>query len=132
MEGETRRCPWCAESIDAAAQICPFCDGSPEGPAVVGLAPGVNRPSGTAPLVWGIIGLVGGVVFCFLLFCGPIAWWLGAKHERECKELGVEPEGAGKTGKILGIIATILLGLYLILIIGFFTFFIVTVAQSSP
>lgn len=51
----------------------------------------------------GILGLV----LCGIL--APFAWWLGSDYEAKCRALRVKPGGAGKAGKILGIIGTVLL-----------------------
>jgi hypothetical protein len=46
------------------------------------------------------------------MFCGllcPIGWYLGSRHEAECRLRGVEASSAGKAGKIIGIVGTIFL-----------------------
>ena len=46
------------------------------------------------------------------MFCGllcPIGWYLGSRHEAECRRRGVEVSGTAKAGKVIGIIGTIFL-----------------------
>jgi hypothetical protein len=66
---------------------------------------------GVASLIVSLLGYM----FCGLL-C-PIGWLLASNYEAACRRQGVEPGGAGKAGKIIGIIGTI----FLLLGIGFFT-----------
>jgi hypothetical protein len=35
----------------------------------------------------------------------------GHNYERDCRALGLEPEGSGKAGKVLGIVGTVLLAI---------------------
>jgi hypothetical protein len=45
--------------------------------------------------------------FCWLP--APIAWVMGSMYEADCRARGVAPSGAGRAGKILGIIGTLCL-----------------------
>lgn len=106
----TRICPWCAETIPAAVGMCPLCKGdatvrpgpAPAAPVAASSGP-VTDSGGTAPLVVGILG----VVVCQLL--APVAWAMGSSYEKECRARGVQPSGAGRAGRILGIVGSVLL-----------------------
>jgi hypothetical protein len=114
----TRICPWCAETISATATVCPMCKG--DAAARPGARPGATAvlagpPSdtgGMAPLILGILGFV----FCPLF--APAAWVIGSGYEKDCRARGFEPSGAGRVGKILGIIGSVFLILGL-LFMGF-------------
>lgn len=69
-------------------------------------------------LAFGIIGLVTGLGFIF----GPIAWIMANSDLSEISEGRMDPEGEGmtQTGRILGIIATILSIVGLLIPLGFF------------
>ncbi len=113
-EADLRACPYCAEMIRKQAVKCRFC-----GQSLV-LAKAGGRPTrvrtgarpsrvartdtgGTGILVMGILGWAVCGIF------NPIAWAMGASHEARCRAAGIEPSGAAKAGKILGMIGTILL-----------------------
>ena len=52
------------------------------------------------------------------MFCGgllgPIAWAMASSYESDCRAKGIPVSGAGKAGKVIGIIGTIFLALNLI------------------
>ena len=76
---------------------------------------------GTTALVLGLIALVGGFACCGVpIILGPFAWMSGNNYEKECARMGVEPRSEGKAGKILGIIATVLLILGVVSLLGLF------------
>ncbi len=119
----TRLCPWCAETIPAAATACPMCKGDPRArpgarPGAVAAVVPAGPPSdtgGMSPLILGILGFV----FCPLF--APAAWVIGSGYEKDCRARGFEPSGAGRVGKILGIIGSVFLILGLIFMaIGIF------------
>jgi hypothetical protein len=68
----------------------------------------------TTILVLGILGLL----VCFPL--GPVAWLKGHSYRRQCRELGVEPEGKAVAGWICGIIGSVLLIIGLVVPLVFF------------
>ena len=112
---QTRLCPWCAETIPAAATSCPVCKGdaraTPARPVSI-LPPSPQTridDGGVLPLVIGIFG------FMFCQLAAPVAWALGSRYEKDCAARGMKPNGMGTAGKILGIVGTVML----FLVIGF-------------
>lgn len=75
---------------------------------------------GTLILILGILGLV---AFGPL---GIVAWVLGNSDLKEIREGRMDPEGEGLTnaGRICGMIASILMGVGLLCVVGFFCFFL--------
>ena len=57
-----------------------------------------------------VLGLLS-PVFCAL--CGPVAWIMGNNYVRDCQMEGIQPDGLGVAGRIMGIIGTIMLTLSL-------------------
>jgi hypothetical protein len=99
----TRLCPHCAETIPAQDPACRYCEGPrPAAPPRPAPAPSAGD-GGVGALVVSLMGYM----FCGLL-C-PIGWYLGSSHEADCRRRGVEPSGAGKAGKIIGIVGTVFL-----------------------
>ena len=81
---------------------------------------------GTLILVLGILGLV---------VCGPLgiaAWIMGKGDLKEMDAGAMDPTGRGMTnaGKICGLIATILMGLAILAVIGFFVLGLAGAAAS--
>ena len=72
-----------------------------------------NAPNAVLALVLGIIG----IVLCPL--CGPFAWKFGSDSERAADASGGTLGGRGlaTAGKILGIISTVLMTIYIVLLI---------------
>lgn len=65
---------------------------------------GGQKPKGAVEVfVFGIVGLL----LCQIL--GIVAWVKGNDYMRRCREASVEPEGLAVTGRILGIIASVVL-----------------------
>jgi hypothetical protein len=107
IRARTRLCPSCSETIPVAAAVCGYCHEPVEGPRPLAPPPQPAPPrvdtGGVGILVTAIIGWM----FCQLL-C-PIAWVVGAQHEADCRKEGIEPSGAAKAGRIIGLIGTIFL-----------------------
>lgn len=112
---QTRPCPFCGEAIQAAAKKCRFCgeflDGSSRPPTRVRRGPAGTDAGGTGVLVVAILGWV----VCGILH--PVAWAMGQSYERDCRARGVEPSGAGKAGRILGLVGTIIVGIVLVFVV---------------
>ena len=72
-----------------------------------------NAPNAVLSLILGILGLV----LCAL--CAPFAWTLGKQAEAAVDASGGTLGGRGMAtaGKILGIIGTVLLGLFIVVIV---------------
>ena len=89
---------------------------------------GSLRRAATAPhrggmiLAFGLIGLIGGHFAGFPFIFGIIAWVMGNADLAEIRAGRMDPEGESmtQTGKILGVIATILAVVYIILTCGIF------------
>lgn len=93
--------------------------GQPYAPG--GWQPAPKHPQATLAMVLGIVGLVGGFVCALPLFAAPFAWYIGGKA---VKEIDADPQAysgrsEASTGKILGIVGSVLLALG-ILAIAFF------------
>lgn len=80
-----------------------------------------EHPSATTSLVLGILSIVG------VIPLGPVAWYIGAKAQREMRENPGRwrPSGSLTAGVILGVIATIPLVFLLIFLVIFLVFGIV-------
>ena len=65
---------------------------------------------GIIAVVCAVASFAVGVTFIITLVLGPIAWAMGNKDLREMKEGRMDPEGEGmtQTGRILGMVGTIL------------------------
>jgi hypothetical protein len=132
---DTMPCPMCSEPIPRGAATCKWCGeavgGRPGGMGAQPVRPmpppayappppqAMAAPDGSSVLIVGIIAIAGLITGCTLL-AGPFAWIMGSNYEKKCAALGVEPDGSGKAGKILGIIATVLLGLSILCFGGYF------------
>jgi hypothetical protein len=93
------------------------------------LTPAPQLPSAAVPLVFGwigvgafllllaclyaeenrVIGSVGYIAYAVLAPFAPFAWLLGQRYVDACDEMGFEPAGQARLGRILGIIGTFVL-----------------------
>lgn len=78
-----------------------------------------SKSKATTVFVLGLLSLVA----CQLL--GPVALIMGNKYLADCELEGIEPDGLGKAGRILGIVGTIFFALGLVL--GFIYFILIFV-----
>lgn len=118
---ETRPCPYCAETIKKEAVKCRWCGQSLVQVSARPRTPVQTDTGGVGILVLAILGWVLG---CFGILFLPIAWAMGASHESKCRAQGIEPSGAAKAGKILGMVGTIIYG------IGVLAFVVIGIAGS--
>jgi hypothetical protein len=83
--------------------------------------PRPDHPQSTLALILGIIGLVFGFMCGVGFLASPFAWALGrnAVKEIQASRGRMGGEGTARAGMITGIIGTILLGLGVLLLIGF-------------
>lgn len=89
-----------------------------------------EHPQGTLVLVMGIIGI-------FTLITGPIALVIGGKARKEIAATGARysNEQSITIGWVLGIVGTVLLGLTVLMVIGYIIFFVLffgAMATSMP
>ena len=102
----TVMCRECGQKNGPQEKACKWC-----GQALLDTEgrPARRRRRGPPPegaitvLIYGILG----IMLCFLFSIA--AWTQGNTYMAECKKRGVEPEGLAVAGRILGIIATVLL-----------------------
>ena len=87
----------------------------------------VEHPQGTTVLVLGILSIVA----CQIL--GPFAWSMGNKALEEIDRNPMQYSNRSNinTGRILGIVGTVLLGLYVVGFILYILFFIAIFGASS-
>ncbi|MXG90455.1 DUF4190 domain-containing protein [Nocardioides sp. YIM 123512] len=88
----------------------------------------MDHPQATTVLVLGIVSLV----VCGL--AGPFAWIMGNRVVREIDASGGRWGGrsTANIGRILGIIASVLLGLVVLFFVGIFIFAIAVGTTTSP
>lgn len=80
-----------------------------------------KHPNATTSMVLGIVSVAGGVLCWLPLLIAPVAWIVSAKTVKEIDASNGAQDGRGEamSGKILGIIGTVLLVLGLAALIGF-------------
>jgi hypothetical protein len=91
---------------------------TPPQPGHAGQVP--DHPKAMTVMVVGLISLIGGVMLALPLLAGPWAWYAGAKTKRE---IDAAPHAYGGssyavTGMVTGIIATVLLALIILVVVG--------------
>lgn len=79
----------------------------------IGHMPPQQKPEGAVTIF--VLGLLG-LVVCGLL--GIVAWVQGNDYMKRCQAMGVQPEGLAVAGRIMGMIATILIIVGLVLFVG--------------
>ena len=100
--------------------------GAPYAAPAYGYAPmAPKHPQATTAMVLGIVGLVGGFLTGIAFVVAPFAWAIGGKAVREIDAAPNNYSGRdqAKAGQILGIIGTVILVLFLLLVVGLFATF---------
>ena len=87
----------------------------------------VEHPQGTTVLILGIIGIVA----CQL--CAPFAWSMGNKalEEIDRDPMRYSNRSNVNLGRILGMVGTIILGVYLVLVVLYIVFAVVLLGAGS-
>jgi hypothetical protein len=77
-----------------------------------------THPRATTAMVLGIIGVAGFFVLLLPIVVSPLAWYFGAVAEREAEREPMRYRHAGeaRTGMILGMIGTAILGVVLLML----------------
>jgi hypothetical protein len=86
-----------------------------------------THPRATTAMVLGIVGVAGFFVLLVPVLACPLAWYLGAVAEREAEREPTRYRKAGeaRTGMILGMIGTAILGIALLMLVVVSTLIIV-------
>ena len=76
------------------------------------------HPRATTAMVLGIIGVAGFFILLVPILVSPLAWYFGAVAEREAEREPTRYRSAGeaRTGMVLGIIGTAILGAALLML----------------
>jgi hypothetical protein len=77
-----------------------------------------THPRATTAMVLGIVGVAGFFVLLVPVVVSPLAWYFGVLAEREAERepARYRPAGEARTGLILGMIGTAILGVVLLLL----------------
>lgn len=93
------------------------------------MSDGTSLPAhrGTLILVLGILS----IVCCNLV--GPVAWVMGNADLKAMREQRMDPAGEGSTnaGRICGIVGTVLLGISLLMMVGWLAFGLFAASAAS-
>jgi hypothetical protein len=108
-------------------------------PAPPGYYPGPSpyrrpdHPDATKALVLGIVALLGGFSCYLPLLLGPWAWVVGHRAVKEIDAQAGRFEGRGQAlaGYVMGVVATALLALGVLALIGLVVFLVVARTSSS-
>ena len=84
-----------------------------------------SKNKATTVFVLGLLSLVA----CQLL--GPVALIMGNKYLADCELNGVEPDGLGKAGRILGIVGTVFFALGLVVMVLYIGLIVVMVGTGA-
>jgi len=98
----------------APGQPAPYLPMSPYG----GYVPPPDHPQSTLALVLGLVGVIGAFILCLPLVVAPFAWVIGhgALKDIRASQGRLGGESNARTGMILGIIGTVLLILFALII----------------
>jgi hypothetical protein len=93
-----------------------------------------DHPQATKAMVLGLIALIGGFTCYLPLLLGPWAWVVGRRAVREidAQPGRYEARGQAMAGYVMGVIATVLLVLGILAVIGFLTLLVVTSVTEGP
>ncbi len=100
---------------------------APEGPAGPVPAPVLpDHPEAAKALVLGLISMVGTFTCLLPMLLGPYAWVVG---RRVVRAIDAEPQRWGgrpqaSAGQVMGVVTTVMLGLGLLVLVGFLLFFV--------
>lgn len=76
--------------------------------------PGATKSDATTIFILGLLG----ILVCQL--CAPVAWKKGNTYRDVCMIHGIEPDGLGTAGRMLGMVGTVLFVLNLLLVLVWF------------
>lgn len=93
-----------------------------------------DHPDATKAMVLGIIALVGGFMCLLPLFLGPWAWVVGRRAVREIDAQPGRYEGRSQAqaGYVMGVIATVLVVLGVVALIGLLAVFVGVAVNEAP
>ncbi|ANH37193.1 hypothetical protein I601_0744 [Nocardioides dokdonensis FR1436] len=100
-------------------------------PAPVHVPP--NHPSANTALVLGIVALAGGLLCGLPLLAGPFAWYTGrkVKHEIDANPQQYGGRSEASAGMVLGIVATVLLALGVLMMVAVMAIVVVGAGTST-
>ena len=85
-----------------------------------------QKPEGAANVF--VLGLLG-LLVCGIL--GIFAWTMGNDYVKRCQAMGVEPDGLGVAGRIMGMIASIMMIVGVCFVVLYFLFFFVVMIGAA-
>lgn len=92
-------------------------------PATAPARPPAAQPDSEAQTI-----LILGALAIPFVVTGPFAWYMGSQYVKRCKAQGRQPDAGGETGRILGMVATILwgtlIGMYVLMVVAMFVIMI--------